>query len=71
MARPAPRCRGLVALCALGAAALTLPLMLTGLWPVRVTAGLLGGVRTACNSVPTGAIAGPVPRDTRAGWWRA
>jgi len=60
-----PRRAGLVWLCLAGAAALSLPIVLSGLWPVLAAAAMLGGVRTAFNAVRTGAIADGVPRDVR------
>jgi MFS family permease len=60
-----PRRGGLIALSLLGAAAVSLPIVASGLWAVLVAAGLIGGIRTAFNSVRTGAIADAVPRDIR------
>jgi predicted MFS family arabinose efflux permease len=60
-----PRRAGLVWLCLAGAAALCLPIALSGLWPVLAAAAVLGGIRTAFNSIRTGAIADGVPRDVR------
>ncbi len=60
-----PRRAGLVALSLAGAAAVSLPIAAAGLWAVFVAAGLIGGIRTAFNSLRTGAIADGVPRDIR------
>jgi MFS family permease len=60
-----PRRVGLIALSLVGAAAILLPIIASGLWPVLVAAGLIGGIRTAFNSIRTGAIADGVPRDIR------
>jgi predicted MFS family arabinose efflux permease len=60
-----PRRGGLVVLSVVGAGAVSLPIFTAGLWPVFVAAALIGGIRTAFNSVRTGAIADAVPRDIR------
>ncbi len=60
-----PRRAGLIVLSLVGAAAVSLPIIASGLWAVLVAAGLIGGIRTAFNSVRTGAIADGVPRDIR------
>jgi MFS family permease len=60
-----PRRAGMVALSLAGAAAVSLPIVAPGLWAVFVAAGLIGGIRTAFNSLRTGAIADGVPRDIR------
>jgi predicted MFS family arabinose efflux permease len=60
-----PRRGGLIVLSLLGAGAVSLPILASGLWPVFVAAALIGGIRTAFNSVRTGAIADAVPRDIR------
>jgi hypothetical protein len=60
-----PRRGGLIGLSILGAAAISLPIVASGLWPVLVAAGAIGGIRTAFNSVRTGAIADGVPRTIR------
>lgn len=60
-----PRRAGLIALALLGAASVSLPIVASGLWAVLVAAGLIGGIRTAFNSIRTGAIADGVPRDVR------
>jgi MFS family permease len=60
-----PRRGGLIALSLVGAGAVSLPIFTPGLWPVLVAAGLIGGIRTAFNSIRTGAIADAVPRDIR------
>lgn len=60
-----PRRAGLMTLCYAGAVALCLPLVFRGVWPVLATAAALGAIRTAFNSIRTGAIADGVPRDTR------
>lgn len=61
-----PRIRGMVSLCLTGAACLALPFLFHGLWPVLITAAILGGVRTAFNSIRSGAIADSVTRQLRA-----
>jgi predicted MFS family arabinose efflux permease len=60
-----PRRGGLTVLSLLGAAAVSLPIIAPGLWAVLVAAGFIGGIRTAFNSIRTGAIADGVPRDIR------
>jgi predicted MFS family arabinose efflux permease len=60
-----PRRGGLIALSLLGGVAVSLPIMASGLWAVLVAAGAIGGIRTAFNSVRTGAIADGVPRAVR------
>jgi predicted MFS family arabinose efflux permease len=60
-----PRRGGLIVLSLLGAGAVSLPILVSGLWPVFVAAALIGGIRTAFNSVRTGTIADAVPRDIR------
>jgi predicted MFS family arabinose efflux permease len=60
-----PRRSGLVMLCLAGAAALSLPIVASGLWPVFAAATIIGAIRTAFNSIRTGAIADGVPRDVR------
>jgi hypothetical protein len=45
-----PRIKGLASLCLIGAAAMSLPLIFGGLWPVLATAAIIGSVRTAYNS---------------------
>ena len=60
-----PRRGGLIVLSLVGAGAVSLPIFASGLWPVLVAAALIGGIRTAFNSVRTGAIADAVPRDIR------
>jgi hypothetical protein len=60
-----PRIRGMVSLCLAGAACLALPFLFRGLWPVLVTAAILGGVRTAFNSIRSGAVADSVTRQLR------
>jgi hypothetical protein len=60
-----PRIRGMVTLCLTGAACLALPFLFRGLWPVLVTAAILGGVRTAFNSIRSGSIADSVTRRLR------
>ena len=60
-----PRRAGLITLCLAGAAAVSLPIVFSGLWPVLAAAGFIGGIRTAFNSIRTGAIADGVPRDVR------
>jgi MFS family permease len=60
-----PRRGGLTVLSLLGAAAVSLPIIASGLWAVLVAAGFIGGIRTAFNSIRTGAIADGVPRDIR------
>lgn len=61
-----PRIKGLASLCLAGAAALCLPLIFGGLWPVLATAAVIGAVRTAYNSIRSGAMADGVPRTIRA-----
>jgi MFS family permease len=60
-----PRRAGLTVLSLVGAAAVSLPIVASGLWAVFVAAGLIGGIRTAFSSVRQGAIADGVPRDIR------
>jgi predicted MFS family arabinose efflux permease len=60
-----PRRGGLIVLSLVGAGAVSLPIFASGLWPILVAAALIGGIRTAFNSVRTGAIADAVPRDIR------
>jgi predicted MFS family arabinose efflux permease len=60
-----PRRGGLIALSLLGGVAVSLPIMASGLWAVLVAAAAIGGIRTAFNSVRTGAIADGVPRAVR------
>ena len=60
-----PRRGGLIALSILGGAAISLPIAFSGLWAVLVAAAAIGGIRTAFNSVRTGAIADGVPRAVR------
>jgi MFS family permease len=60
-----PRRSGLIILSLTGAAAVSLPIVASGLWAVLVAAAIIGGIRTAFNSIRTGAIADGVPRDVR------
>jgi predicted MFS family arabinose efflux permease len=60
-----PRRGGLIVLSLLGGVAVSLPIMASGLWPVLVAAAFIGGIRTAFNSIRTGAIADGVPRSVR------
>ena len=60
-----PRRPGLIALSLSGAVAVSLPIVFSSLWPVLAAAALIGAIRTAFNSVRTGAIADGVPRDIR------
>jgi predicted MFS family arabinose efflux permease len=60
-----PRRAGLILLSLVGAAAVSLPIVVSGLWAVLVAAGMIGGIRTAFNSIRTGTIADGVPRDIR------
>jgi MFS family permease len=60
-----PRRGGLITLSLLGGVAVALPIMFSGLWAVLVAAAGIGGIRTAFNSVRTGAIADGVPRTIR------
>jgi predicted MFS family arabinose efflux permease len=60
-----PRRGGLIALSLLGGVAVSLPIIASGLWAVLVAAAGIGGIRTAFNSVRTGAIADGVPRAVR------
>ncbi len=48
-----------------GAAAVTLPIVASGLWAVLAAAAIIGAIRTAFNSIRTGAIADGVSRDIR------
>jgi MFS family permease len=60
-----PRRSGLIVLSLTGAVAVSLPIVISGLWAVLVAAAIIGGIRTAFNSIRTGAIADGVPRDVR------
>jgi predicted MFS family arabinose efflux permease len=60
-----PRRMGLIVLSLTGAVAVSLPIFISGLWAVLVAAAIIGGIRTAFNSLRTGAIADGVPRDVR------
>jgi predicted MFS family arabinose efflux permease len=60
-----PRRGGLIALSLMGGVAVSLPIIASGLWAVLVAAAAIGGIRTAFNSVRTGAIADGVPRAVR------
>jgi hypothetical protein len=60
-----PRRGGLITLSLLGSAAVALPIIFSGLWAVLVAAAAIGGIRTAFNSIRTGAIADGVPRTIR------
>jgi predicted MFS family arabinose efflux permease len=60
-----PRRPGLIVLSLVGAVAVSLPIFASGLWPVLTAAGLIGAIRTAFNSLRTGAIAVGVPRSIR------
>jgi MFS family permease len=60
-----PRRNGLLALCLIGAAAVSLPIVLSGLWPVLAAAAIIGGARTAFNSIRTGAVADGMRREVR------
>jgi hypothetical protein len=61
-----PRRPGLITLCMTGALAVALPVVFaTGLWPVLAAAACLGGIRTAFNSLRTGAVADGVAREIR------
>ncbi len=60
-----PRRGGLIALSVMGGAAVSLPIIASGLWAVLVAAAAIGGIRTAFNSIRTGAIADGVPRTVR------
>ena len=60
-----PRRPGMIWLCLTGAAALTLPIALPGLWPVLGAAAIIGAIRTVFNSLRTGSIADGVPRALR------
>jgi predicted MFS family arabinose efflux permease len=60
-----PRRSGLITLSLIGAAAILLPIVSSGLWAVLVAAAVIGAARTAFNSIRTGAIADGVPRDVR------
>jgi MFS family permease len=60
-----PRGPGLITLCLIGGASLSMPIALGGLWPVLAAAAVLGGVRSAFNAIRAGVIADNVPRDLR------
>jgi MFS family permease len=60
-----PRRGGLITLSLLGGVAVVLPIVFSGLWAVLVAAAAIGGIRTAFNSIRTGAIADGVPRTVR------
>lgn len=60
-----PRRAGLIVLSLAGAVAVSLPIVFSSLWPVLAAAALIGAIRTAFNSIRTGAIADGVPRDIR------
>ena len=60
-----PRRSGLITLSLIGGAAISLPIVAPGLWAVLVAAAVIGAVRTAFQSIRTGAIADGVPRDVR------
>jgi len=60
-----PRRSGLIVLSLTGAVAVSLPIVVSGLWAVLVAAAIIGGIRTAFNSIRTGAMADGVPRDVR------
>jgi MFS family permease len=60
-----PRRSGLITLSLLGGVAVSLPIIASGLWAVLVAAAAIGGIRTAFNSIRTGAIADGVPRTVR------
>lgn len=62
-----PRRGGLVAGELLGAAALLLPLLLPGLWPMYAAAVVLGGRRSAEVSIRHGVLADAVPERLRSG----
>jgi MFS family permease len=61
-----PRRAGMLTLCLTGAAAMAVPIVFGGLWPVLATAAVIGAVRTVFNAIRTGSIADGVPRDIRA-----
>ncbi len=60
-----PRRSGLITLSLIGGAAVSLPIIASGLWAVLVAAGVIGAIRTALNPIRTGAMADGVPRDVR------
>jgi hypothetical protein len=60
-----PRRGGMVCLCLTGAAALMLPIIFGGLWPVLTAAAIIGAARTVFNAIRTGSIADGVSRDIR------
>jgi MFS family permease len=60
-----PRRSGLIVLSLAGAAAVSLPIVFSSLWAVLAAAGVIGAIRTAFNSIRTGAIADGVPRGIR------
>ena len=60
-----PRRSGLIILSLTGAVAVSLPIVISGLWAVLIAAAIIGAIRTAFNSIRTGAMADGVPRDVR------
>jgi MFS family permease len=60
-----PRRSGLIVLSLTGAVAVSLPIVFSGLWAVLAAAATIGAIRTAFNSIRTGAIADGVSRDVR------
>jgi hypothetical protein len=60
-----PRRSGLITLSLTGAVAVSLPIVFSGLWAVLVAAGMIGAIRTAFNSIRTGAMADGITRDVR------
>jgi MFS family permease len=60
-----PRRSGLIILSLTGAVAVSLPIVISGLWAVLVAAAIIGAIRTAFNSIRTGAMADGIPRDVR------
>jgi MFS family permease len=60
-----PRRSGLITLSLIGAVAVSLPIVISGLWAVLLAAAIIGGIRTAFNSIRTGAMADGIPRDVR------
>jgi MFS family permease len=60
-----PRRAGLITLSLVGAAAVALPIVVSGLWAVFAAAAVIGAIRTAFNSIRTGAIADGVSREIR------
>lgn len=60
-----PRRSGLILFSLAGAAAISLPIVVSGLWAVFAAAAVIGAIRTAYNSIRAGAMADSVPHDVR------